>query len=166
MESPKDSDWKVGKRILSYVASTIHYGLWYTHSEYYSLARYIDIDFVGNIDERKNTSGYAFHLGTNLISWASKKQPIVTISSIEAKYVVATLASFQIVRMRRLLKDIAHMEKETTPIFYENNSSIALSKNHVFTEKANILTLTFTSFESLSIMVIFLFNFVDQEISS
>lgn len=81
MESPKDSHWKVGKRILKYVAETINYGLWYTTSKDYSLAGYTDSDFAGNIDDRKSTSGYAFHLGTNLISWASKKQPICNIFS-------------------------------------------------------------------------------------
>jgi hypothetical protein len=59
---------------------TINYGLWYKTSEYYSLARYIDNDFVLNIDDRKNTYGYAFHLGKNRVSWESKKQLIVAIS--------------------------------------------------------------------------------------
>jgi hypothetical protein len=73
MESPKDSHWKFGKRILRYVAGTINYGLWYTTSKYYSLAGYTDGDFAGSIDDRKNTSSYVFHLGSNLISWESKK---------------------------------------------------------------------------------------------
>jgi hypothetical protein len=94
-----------------------------------------DNDFVGSIDDRKNTSGYAFHLGTNLISWASKKQPIVSISSAEAEYVAATTTSCHAVWLRRLLKYLAHVEKEPTSIFCDNSSTIALSKNHVFHRK-------------------------------
>ena len=47
-------------------------------------------DFVGSIDDRKITYGYALHLGTNLISWTSQKQPIVSMSSAEAEYVTKT----------------------------------------------------------------------------
>jgi hypothetical protein len=110
MESPKDSHGKVGKRILRYVAGKINYGLRYTTSEDHSLIGYIDSDFAGNIDDRKSTSGYDFHLGTNLISWASKKQPIVSISLAEAEYVAATSTSCHAVWLRRLLNDLAHME--------------------------------------------------------
>jgi hypothetical protein len=75
MESPKHSHWKFGKIILRYVAGTINYDLWYTTYEDYSLAWYTNSDFEGKIDDIKNTYGYAFHLGTNLISWASKNNP-------------------------------------------------------------------------------------------
>ena len=92
MESPKESHWKVGKRILRYVAGTLGYGLWYTHTLDITLTGYIDSDFASSLNDRKSTSGYAFHLGTNLISWASQKQPIVSMSSTEAKYVAATTA--------------------------------------------------------------------------
>ena len=71
MESPKDSHWKIGKIILRYVAGTLGYGLSYTHTLDNTPMGYIDSDFSGSIDDRKSTSGYALHLGTNLISWAS-----------------------------------------------------------------------------------------------
>jgi hypothetical protein len=90
MESPKDSQWKMEKRIMRYVVGTLNFGLWYTQSKYNHLSGYTDSDFVGNLDDRKRTSGYAFHLGTNLISWASKKHPIVSISSAEVEYVAST----------------------------------------------------------------------------
>ena len=83
MECPKDSHWKVGKIIMRYIIGTLGYGLWYTHTPDSTLTGYTDSDFAGSLDDRKNTSGYAFHLGTNLISWASQKQPIVSMSSTE-----------------------------------------------------------------------------------
>jgi transposase InsO family protein len=136
MESPKDSHWKMAKRILRYVAGTINFGLWYTKSDSNQLSGYTDSDFAGSLDDRKSTSGYVFQLGTNLISWASKKQPIVSISSAEAEYVAATSASCQAVWLRRLLKDMSQTEKDPTPIFCDNTSAIALSKNHVFHKKS------------------------------
>jgi hypothetical protein len=84
-------------------------------------------------------------LGTNLISRTSKKQPIVAISSTKVEYVAATSTSCQIVWMRRLLNDLAHMENEPTPIFCDNNSTIALSKNHVFHKKNKHKMMNFSS---------------------
>ena len=53
MESPKDSHWKVAKTILRYVAGTLAYGLWYTHSPDSTLTRYTDSDIGGSINGRK-----------------------------------------------------------------------------------------------------------------
>jgi hypothetical protein len=135
MKSPKDSHWKMAKRILSYVAGTLNFGLWYTQSNDNNLSGYIDNDFAGNLDDRKSTSGHVFHLGTNLISWASKKQPIVSIYFVEVEYVTATSDSCQAVWLRRILNDMSHTEKEPTPMFCDNTSTISLSKNHVFHKK-------------------------------
>lgn len=97
MESPKDSHWQVGKRILRYVAGTSRYEILYSRTEYVFLTGFTDNDFAGSLDDRKSTFGHVFHLGSGLISWESKKQPIVTISSAEPKYIVATLEACQAV---------------------------------------------------------------------
>ena len=102
MESPKDSHWQVGKRILRYVSGTKDLGIMYSTSENFKLIGYTDSDNGGSIDDRKSTSGYTFHFGTGVVSWASKKQPIVTLSSAEAEYVVATSVVCQAVWMRRV----------------------------------------------------------------
>jgi hypothetical protein len=73
MESPKDSHWKMAKRILRHVARTLNFVLWYTKSDSNQLFGYTDSDFADNLDDRKSTSGHVFKQGTNLISWASKK---------------------------------------------------------------------------------------------
>ena len=54
------------------------------------LQGYVDADFVGDIDSRKNTTGFVFTLGGTVISWVSNLQKIVTLSTIEAEYVAAT----------------------------------------------------------------------------
>ena len=84
MESPKDSHWQAGKRILRYVSGTKDLGIMYSTSENFKLIGYTDSDNGGSIDDKKSTSGYTFHFGTGVVSWASKKQPIVTLSSTKA----------------------------------------------------------------------------------
>jgi hypothetical protein len=66
-ESPKDSHWKMEKRILRYVARNLNFGLWYTKYDSNQFSGYKDSDFAGSLDDRKNTSGHVFQLGTNLI---------------------------------------------------------------------------------------------------
>jgi hypothetical protein len=67
---------------------------------------------------------------------AIKEATIITLSSAEAEYVATTSASCQAVWLRRLLGDLQHQTKEPTQIYCDNNSAIALSKNHVFHKKS------------------------------
>ncbi|XP_059064826.1 secreted RxLR effector protein 161-like [Cryptomeria japonica] len=90
MDLPKNSHWQAGKRLLRYIAGSVNYDILYSTSDNFQLAGYTDSAFAGSIDDRKSTSGYAFHLGIGVVAWTSKKQPIVTISSAEAKYVAGT----------------------------------------------------------------------------
>jgi hypothetical protein len=132
MDKPKESHWKAGIRVLRYIARTKSFGILYASSDNYKLIGYTDSDWGGSMDDRKSTSGYIFHLGSGAISWASKKQPIVALSSVEAEYVATTSIACQAVWMRRVLSDLRHPQEEPTKIYSDNNSAIALSKNHVF----------------------------------
>ena len=143
IESPKDSHWQVGKRILRYVAGTKEYGILYSKTNEFSLIGYSNSDFVGNLEDRRSTSRYIFHCNTASISWASKKKPIVTISSAKEKYVVVTLASCQAIWMRRISKDLLQAQEESTQIFFDNKSAIALSKNHVFHKSSKHIDVRF-----------------------
>ncbi|XP_039006133.1 secreted RxLR effector protein 161-like [Hibiscus syriacus] len=74
MEHPKQDHWSAAKRILRYVKGTTGYGLFYTHSENSKLVGYSDSDYGGDLDDRKSTTGYLFHIGSAVFSWSSKKQ--------------------------------------------------------------------------------------------
>eukprot|EP00253_Pinus_taeda_P019640 PITA_19640 len=132
MERPKETHWQAAKRILRYVKGAKRYGIFYTVSECSDLVGYIDSDWAGSVDDWKSTSGYVFHIGSRSISWASKKQPIVVLSTAEAEYVAATAAACQAVWVRRMLRSLCQEQATTTIIFCDNSSAIALYKNSVF----------------------------------
>lgn len=132
MERPEEAHWQAAKRILRYVKGTKRLGILYITSACSDLVGYTDSDWAGSVDDRKNTSGYVFHMGSGAISWASKKQPIVALSTAEAEYVAATVATCQAIRMRRMLRSLGQEQAKTTVIFCDNSSAIALSKNSVF----------------------------------
>ena len=73
MDSPKDSHWKAGKRIIMCVSGTIDLGIMYSTLENFKLIGYTNSDNGGNIDDRKSTCGYTFHFGRGVVSWASKE---------------------------------------------------------------------------------------------
>ncbi|CAL9075079.1 unnamed protein product [Musa textilis] len=87
--NPKLSHLKVVKRILRYLKRTLNLGLWYLSNDY-DLKVYADADFGGCRIDRKSTFGTCQFLGHALVSWTSKKQNLVALSTVEAKYIAAS----------------------------------------------------------------------------
>jgi hypothetical protein len=92
---------------------------------------FTDSDYAGDQDDRKSTSGYVFMLGTGAVSWSSKKQPIVTLSTTEAEFVAATSCACQAIWLRRILEEIQFKQQGATSIYCDNSSTIKLSRNPV-----------------------------------
>jgi len=88
-EAPRENHLQAVKRIFRYLKGTTEYGLWYPKGNELTLVSYTDVDWAGDIDDRKSTNGGAFYLGECLEAWLSKKQPSVSLSTIEAEYIVA-----------------------------------------------------------------------------
>ena len=85
MHRPTTAHWIAVKRILRYLKSTYSHGLIYRPSSL-TITAFSDADYAGDPDDRKSTGGYCIYLGSNLVSWSSKKQRGVSRSSTEAEY--------------------------------------------------------------------------------
>ncbi|XP_074263623.1 secreted RxLR effector protein 161-like [Silene latifolia] len=128
--NPKESHFKAVKRIFRYLIGTQGLYLWYpTHYEL-DLVGFSDADYAGDTLDRKSTSGIATFLVPCLISWASKKQNTVALSTAESEYVSAALCCAQILWVCQQLHDYG-LIFETTPIFCDNTSAINISKNPI-----------------------------------
>ena len=86
--NPKGAHVLEIKRIFKYLKGTKKFGLWYLKGNELTLVVYIDVDWEGSIDDRKSTSWATLYLGDYLVSWSSKKQPLVSLSTSEAKYIL------------------------------------------------------------------------------
>ena len=86
MQSPKKPHLDAARRILRYVKGTIDYGLLYKRGEDCKLVGYCDADYAGDHDTRRSTTGYVSRLGSGTISWCSKRQPTVSLSTTEVEY--------------------------------------------------------------------------------
>ncbi|KAI4364351.1 hypothetical protein MLD38_020457 [Melastoma candidum] len=135
MDMPTTKHMKAAKRILKYLKSTNDFGLFYSSNEF-QLVGYCDSDFAGDLDDRKSTTGFVFFMGYNAISWSSKKQAIVTLSSCDAEYVVITACTCHAIWLRRKLKVIGLAENEATTIFVDNKSTQALARNPVYLDRS------------------------------
>jgi hypothetical protein len=112
------------------VNGTSDYGIMYSHCENSILYGYCDADWAGSADDRKSTSGGCFFLGTNLISWFSKKQNCVALSTAEAEYIAAGSSCSQLVWMKQMLKEY-NVEQDALTLYCDNMSAINISKNPV-----------------------------------
>ena len=128
--NPKESHMKAVKRILRYLKDTTNYGLFYSKSSSLDFISYSDADFAGCKTDRKSTSGTCHFLGHSLISWCSKKQNSVSLSTTEAEYIAASLACAQVLWMKQTLLDY-NIKFSSSQIFCDNTSAINLSKNPV-----------------------------------
>ena len=107
------------------------YGLWYPKGKNFTLIDYSDIDWVKCVDDRKSTSVGAFFLGDNLVSWHSKKQDSVSLSTAEAEYIAATSCCTQILWMKQMLKDFGIQINEPISVLCDNTSAINLIKKFI-----------------------------------
>ena len=118
------------KRIIKYVGGTCDYGLFYSKQFNLSLAGFSNSDWVGNVDDRKSTTGGCFYIGANLVAWMSKKKNSVFLSTAEAEYIATGSCCSQLLWMKKLLTDYG-ITQDTMVVYYDNSSAIDISKNTV-----------------------------------
>lgn len=142
MQTPKVSHWEAGKRILKYVKGTLDHGIIYSRTSNFKLTGFSDSDYGGNLDDGRSTGGYVFNLGTSAISWQSKKQSVVALSSVEAEYMALSTAGCQALWLRDILNELEHTQQGPTTLLCDK-SAIALSKNLVFHGKSKHIRIKF-----------------------
>lgn len=98
-ENTKETHLQVVKWIFKYLQWTQDLGLWDPKNTEFSLHAYTYVDWVGNIDDRKITCGWAFYLGPLLVSWFSKKKSSISLSTTEEEYFVTSSCCTQILSM-------------------------------------------------------------------
>jgi hypothetical protein len=108
MANPTEIHLQAAKRVFRYLKGTVNLGIFYQKEGNRELLAYTDSDYAGDVDDRKSTSGYVFLLSEGAVSWSSKKQPVVTLSTTEAEFVAATSCACQGVWMRRVLEKLGN----------------------------------------------------------
>ena len=128
--NPKESHMIALKRIIKYVKTTADFGVWYSKDTNDVLARYSNADWARNADDGNSTSGGCFYVGNNLVSWMSKKQNFISLSTVKAEYIATGNCCTQLLWMQKLLHDYGICQEHLT-IYYDNTSAINIYKNPI-----------------------------------
>ena len=129
--NPNPTDWTAVKRIFRYLAGTANRGL------YYGLEGigmgFTDADW-GSGDDQKSIGGFTFLLNSAAISWNSKKQATIVLSSTEAEYMALTQAAKEYIWLQQLLFDLGARKHVAafSNIYIDNQGALALAKNPEF----------------------------------
>eukprot|EP00253_Pinus_taeda_P014946 PITA_14946 len=138
MSKPRKEHWTTVKFVFRYLIGTNDYGLCYQGrpglDRVLDIRGFVDADWVGDLDQRRSTSGYVFNLIGAAVSWMSKKQSIVAISTIDVEYMVATHASKEAVWLQRLCSSMG-LVQVAIRIDCDSQSVIFLAKNPAYHSK-------------------------------
>jgi len=97
MQTPRKPHLDAVRHILKYIKHTLQCGIFFEAKGRLQVHGYMDANWAGNVLDRRSTSGFMFCFGNGVVSWSSKKQPIVTLSSTEVEYRGATIVACEIV---------------------------------------------------------------------
>ncbi|XP_075092110.1 secreted RxLR effector protein 161-like [Nicotiana tabacum] len=126
----KESHLKAAKRILRYLKGTQDLVLYYHLGDNFNLIGYADADYSGYLVDMKRTSGVAYFLGSFLISWGTRKQNSVALSTAEAEYVAAASYCAQLLWIKQQLEDFG-VFSDCVPLLCDNTSALNMAKNPV-----------------------------------
>jgi hypothetical protein len=131
---PGQNHMLAAKRVLRYLRGTKELGLQYTRptgSLVNRLHGYVDSDWAGCADTRKSTTGYVLMLNGAVVSWKSKRQNVVALSSAEAEFMAASSLVQEVIYIRRLLYNLGFPQESPTEIGEDNRTCIAWSEGSV-----------------------------------
>ena len=143
LENPSKSDVNNVKRILRYLGATKNNGILYKKDgENGQLKAYSDSDFAGDKMTRKSTTGYVVFYASGPISWCSRKQPVVALSSTEAEFIAAAECVKELLYLKVLLETLI---SQSSNIFLniDNQSAISIIKNAQFNRRSKHIDVRF-----------------------
>ncbi|KAH9740954.1 reverse transcriptase Ty1/copia-type domain-containing protein [Citrus sinensis] len=131
-QAPTKANLKDVKRILRYRKGTLDFGLRFLSQSSLKLYAFSDSDWAGCPITRRSTTGFCIYLGSNCISWSSKKQHTISRSNAEAEYRSMALAAVELTWLTYLFNDIGLCILKAPTLLCDNLSAIHMIKNPVF----------------------------------
>jgi transposase InsO family protein len=122
--------WAAVKRVMRYLQGSLDAKL-VLGGKSLALVGFCDADWAGDATDRRSTTGYVFMLGGGAISWNSKKQPTIALSTTEAEYMAISQCTREAIWLRQLMSDVGLEQKKATLIMCDNQGAIALMKNPI-----------------------------------
>jgi hypothetical protein len=131
MQNPSEAHMDAVIRIIRYLKYAPSRGLMFYKNNHLNVEGYTDADWAGSLSDRRSTSGYFTFVGGNLVTWRSKKQKVVALSSAEAEFRGMSKGLCELLWLKRLLTEIGFEPKTEMKLFCDNKAAIEISHNPV-----------------------------------
>jgi hypothetical protein len=131
MHQPQEEHMNAVWRILRYLKGTVSHGILFKPNRHLEIQGYTDADWAGSPGDRKSTSGYFTLVGGNLVTWRSKKQKVVALSSAEAEFRGIARGLTEILWLRKLLTELGYPPSGPSRIMCDNKAAISILENPV-----------------------------------
>jgi hypothetical protein len=135
MSCPTEHHWNTAKGVLRYLAATVDCGIMFMKGAGHVIG-YCDSDFAGDVDTRRSTTGYVFLLNGGAVSWSSKLQQTVALSTAEAEYMSAASAVKEALWLRKLMFDFGWRSSEPIMIRCDNQAALKLLVNPIVSARS------------------------------
>ena len=132
MASPSAQHWKALKHLLRYLIGTIDYGLTYSRGDNFKFKGWSNSNWGQDLNDSKSIAGYSFMVNDTAISWASKKQASVALSTCEAEYMAQAQTAQEAIWLKGFLQELDLLQPGPTTIFADNRGAIKLAENPEF----------------------------------
>ncbi len=129
--NPTPEHTKAAKKILYYLKGTLNYQLTY-QGDLKSLTGYLDTDQARDKDTRRSIGGFIFHVSSSIVSWSSKRQATVALSSCKSELMAETQATKEAIQLNKFLSEVLYQEQVVVVIHCDNQGTITLAKNDQF----------------------------------
>ena len=135
MHVPQEIHWQATLRVLAYLKHAPERGLLYLQHGHLRVEAYSNSSYASNRGDRKSISEYYTFVGGNLITWWSKKQHVVSLSSVKAEYRAMMHASFEMLWVCYFLQELSFSVQGVIPMYCDNQAAIFFAKNLTFHER-------------------------------
>ncbi|CAM8920980.1 unnamed protein product [Rhodiola kirilowii] len=135
MVSPTDDHLQAAHRVLRYLKMPPTQGLFYPSDQELHLTTFCDVDWGACPITRRSVTGYSILLGTSLITWKTKKQPVVSKSLAEAEYRAMAQTSCELAWLVCLLSDFQITVSTPIPLYCDSNAAMHIARNPIFHER-------------------------------
>ena len=141
LQHPRQPHMKAGLHVLQYLKNEPALGILLNNSPTFDLLAYCDADWAACAHTRRSVSGFVVFLGNTLISWKSKKQATISLSSAEAEYRSLRRLTAELSWLSRLLAELGLTSITPIPVKCDNLAAIYIAKNPVFHERTKHIEL-------------------------
>ncbi|KAK9065205.1 hypothetical protein SSX86_016588 [Deinandra increscens subsp. villosa] len=131
MHKPQVTHMEAVMRIVRYLKGTVGHGVLFKPNGHLETHGYTDTNWAGDKGDRRSTSGYFTFVGGNLVTWRSKKQKVVALSSAEAEFRGVARGLAELLWIRKLLIEIGFAPTKTSKLMCDNEAAIQISENPV-----------------------------------